>query len=224
MADEGDDIKPKPPGNHRIEGRDMPSLYLMAGFFDLLSMAFSPAAPIIAIFGQITLSIAWILHGIWPWGKKYWLWYLVTWIIEFIPIINMFPTFLMMVNRYIALSRIEDKFSHLLFAAKLDRTKTLVRRALQTKGVKDIVKKAEKASVTGAAKRKDGSFDRGAIRDKRQALTNRRADLDKALAPEEKGKRNFSGVVDRLPEFMRPKSSRPPSPANDAAPPERDAA
>ncbi len=172
---------------YRIDDATAVPVVLVGVVFDIISLA--PLANVISAFiGEPILFIIFsFMLGVPLWGKKTWVWALASWVIEVIPFLSILPTFTLLILRVIAISRAEDLAKSKGINLRSEKTKALVRGALQQKGVQNLMKGMEKGAVGNAARRKDGSFDRDKIREKRGQIADRRADLDKALAPNSKG-------------------------------------
>ena len=159
-------------------------LFIFAGMFDLISLV--PLLNILSdILGECFFAIAFTLLRVPPFGKKTWLWYVATWIVELIPIASWMPMFIIMVFRFIAISRLEDRLKNELekrgIDAKSEQTKAIAHGVLQQKPVQDYMKGREKTAVGNSARREDGSYDRDKIRDKRSRFSTIRGNLDTAL-------------------------------------------
>ncbi|MBX9765544.1 hypothetical protein K2X83_02795 [Patescibacteria group bacterium] len=151
----------KPKVKHTVEGEEMPAFLVLAAIFDAfsalpslagfvifllglvivisapistaISFIFMSAGWIIGITGTLTFTIIWMTHGVMPWSKTYWSYYLLTFLCKFIPGINIIPAFTMMELKMLAQSRIEDKLQTMTGLAQLavQGSKLLARRQLR---------------------------------------------------------------------------------------------
>ncbi len=174
----------------------MPPIYLMAGVFDLLSLI---PLPIAGLLGGIVMTIVWLLHGITPWGKKYWLWYLVTWLIEFIPLVSAIPMFLLAATRMIAISRAEDMLGG--NAKSNEKKKEFVRRALVRSSIKDKIKAGQQKAIwqAGAQRDKKGNitgYDAEKMQKKTDSIQKKEAALNNSLTSQK-------GMINRQPGFRQ---------------------
>ena len=180
---------------YRIKGTDMAPILLMAGFFDLISLF---PLPIAAIFGQFVMTIIWFLHGITPWGRKKWIWYLMTLLLEFIPLVSIVPMFLLGASRMIAITRTEDELAKRgIDAEKMKQMVRIAKGRLMKNEIKDAKEKA--TWEAGAQKDKQGNvtgFDAERMRQKSDAIQKKEDGLNKALAP-------TRNIVNRQPEFRQ---------------------
>lgn len=152
-------------------------IYLIAGLFDIFSIF---PLPIAAVVGQFIMTVIWIFHGVYPWGKKTWVWYLATWVVEFIPIASFFPMFIVGATRILAITNLTREAQKLGIDAKNEKVKQMVRIA-KGKLMKDQIRGMQAKAIQQAGRRKDGSYDREAKVNKARAIQSKGADLDKSL-------------------------------------------
>jgi hypothetical protein len=98
----------KPKRKHTIETAETIPFILLAILFDIISLA-TFMAPLIAVVGKLIFTCIWLMHGVMPWSKKYWSWYLISFVCEFIPFVSILPMFTIGELKMIAQSRVEDK-------------------------------------------------------------------------------------------------------------------
>lgn len=135
VSDEGEagsDSPEKRKIKHTVEAEEVPALLVLAGIFDLLSL-FTFAAPFIAIVGKLTFIMIWLSHGVMPWSKKYWSWFVITFVCEFIPGVGLLPMFIVGELKMIGQSRIEDRLQRTtgLTQAAIQVAKFKLRKSLQ---------------------------------------------------------------------------------------------
>lgn len=98
----------KPKRKHTVETAEAVPFILLAILFDIISLA-TFMAPLIAVMGKFIFTCIWLMHGVMPWSKKYWSWYLISFVCEFIPFVSILPMFTIGELKMIAQSRVEDK-------------------------------------------------------------------------------------------------------------------
>lgn len=98
----------KPKRKHTVETAEAIPFILLAILFDIISLA-TFMAPLIAVVGKFIFTAIWLMHGVMPWSKKYWTWYLISFVCEFIPFVSILPMFTIGELKMIAQSRVEDK-------------------------------------------------------------------------------------------------------------------
>lgn len=128
----GSDSPEKKKIKHTVEAEEVPALLILAGIFDLLSL-YTIGAPFIAIAGKLTFIAIWLSHGVMPWSKKYWSWFVITFVCEFIPGVGLLPMFIVGELKMIGQSRIEDRLQRTtgLTQAAIQVAKFKLRKSLQ---------------------------------------------------------------------------------------------
>lgn len=124
----------KPKRKHTVELAEAVPFIILAIIFDLLSLA-TFLAPLIAVIGKFIFTAIWLMHGVMPWSKKYWSWYLISFICEFIPFVSILPMFVIGELKMIAQSRVEDKLQETtgLAQAAVQVAKFKVRQRVKAK-------------------------------------------------------------------------------------------
>lgn len=187
----------KPKVRYRIHDGNGASVLIFAIIFDLISVI-PGANDVIVFIAQIFFFIVFtFLLGVPVVGPRTWIWYFATWVIELIPFISILPAITLMVFRFIAISRLEDRLAAEGIGravAQSQRAAAFARGAIQSMEKKFAGQKV-------ADRKNTPDSEKGKREDARQGrLKNARTNLDKSLE-EAEGKKGAKerGELERGP-------------------------
>jgi len=220
---------------YRIDDSAAFSLFMMAGFFDLLS-PIPIVNDIIVLVAQPLFFIFFMMLGVPPIGPRTWIWYVAAWVVELIPLLSILPMFVLLVFRFTAISRLEDKIEIELKRAKINPhsevTRLMAGKIYAQQATQAYMKQREEKAIweAGAKRDKHGKivdYDKDKMQQKRTGLNERRADLDKAFAPGASAAANerIAASIKGSPQDLRPnkQTSNAAQPNIDGmVPPERE--
>ena len=149
---------------YRIGDAEAVPILTWAGIFDVISIA--PLGNV--IIAPIAMVVFWFmfeLNRVPVIGQKTWIWYLVTWIIELIPFLSIFPTYTLMAFRIITISRVEDKAKSVGINTESNKVKAIARAML-------LKNKALIGKQRGRAVARRGEEQGGKIDDARSNLNS----------------------------------------------------
>jgi hypothetical protein len=92
----------------RLGGPEIAVLIFFALIFDLLSLI-PIVNDVVVIVGQALMALFFFIHGVNVFSKKNIIQYLAGWVVEAIPAISIFPTFILETIIIIAVTKFEDK-------------------------------------------------------------------------------------------------------------------
>jgi hypothetical protein len=187
----------KPAVRYRVHDGAGTAVLIFAVFFDLLSVIPGVNDVIVFISQTFFFVIFTFFLGVPVVGKKTWIWYFAAWVIELIPFISILPATTLMVFRFIAISRIEDR----LTAEGIGRRLVQSQRAAQfaRNAMQSMEKRFQGQKVPDRKNTPDS--EKGKREEERQGrLKNARTNLDKSLE-EAEGKKGAKerGELERGP-------------------------